>query len=249
MSYHLYDYNSDFDFMNQDLPGNNLLFIYGDQLNRIRIILKDRTPKQIYSALGTLDWMLVEGGREFDNAVRIRLEKGEDNIFVNRVKALTVYSDSFDITGQDSFPDATWGDYFALLSLAYILESLHPGNGIYKDEPMFEIQRFDWPLECMEAICLAECSNQKDELLGQTTVQKSGFKGGKKKASKHDEIRSKVIQFYEDNGFHRKTNRDAAKRIYKALKEEIDLVLNTDEPEKRLEKWIGQYKKGQLEVS
>lgn len=234
-------YEEDFDFFNDSLPENNLSFAFGDQLNRVRTLLKNRSRSQVNYIIESLDWVLQEGDKVLFKTINAQLE---DETFVNRVKALKCYAKAFDITDQENLPNATWVDYFATLSLVTILEALHPDNF---SEPF---QDYAHPMEAMEAICIAESYNEL-ATHKKTLLKKHGQSGGLKRSSKFNALMNKVLIAYkEDPEIQSLSNRKASYAIYAGyLKDEIDKILNTDEPEKRIEIWLGKYKNGKLEVT
>ena len=156
MDYYLYDYDTTFDPLQEELD-DNLMFAFGDQLRRARALLKGWTREEIYSALDSLDWMLREGSwLHFLKTIKESNVEGYG--FTNRVKTLQAYQETFEITDQWTFPHATWADYFAVLTIAYVLEALNPANFTEPGKVEKEAYRFtnaEWPLESMETVCTA----------------------------------------------------------------------------------------------
>lgn len=239
----LYSYKEDFDFFDDSLPENNLSFAFGDQLNRARCLLRHRSVDQINYIIQSLDWMLQEGDKALLESSNKELEVN-DSVFINRVKALQSCAKTYSITDQTSLPDATWTDYFATFSLVTILEALHPDNF---PEPF---QDYSHPMEAMEAVCIAEFYK---ELAGhnKTQLQKRGKSGGLKRGSKFNNLINKVLtQYKNDSEIQSLSNRKASYAIFAGpLQEEIEMTLNTDEPEKRVEIWLGKYKNGKLKIT
>ncbi|MBK8162005.1 MAG: hypothetical protein IPK65_02275 [Gammaproteobacteria bacterium] len=127
LHYHLFEFDLAFDLKTGRLPDSLHLF-FGDQLTRARALLADRTPTQIDFLIDSLDWILRESGpKEFETAIAATERDGE--CFISRVKALKLRREEFDITGQPSLPDASWVDYFAVLTLAYVSEYLYESKG------------------------------------------------------------------------------------------------------------------------
>ena len=248
MDYYLYDYDTAFDPLQDELD-DNLLFAFGDQLRRARALLKGRTWAEIASALDSLDWMLQEGS--WPHFLKSMEEANvEGYSFTNRVKALKAYQDEFDIREQQGFPRATWADYFAVLAIAYVLEALNPANFMDPKkigQEAYRFQNMDWPLECMEAVCVAECHHELQQYIEaqQTTAKEQGRQGGQKRVAKFEELKALVFEYYEAHELSRRSNRDAAKRIYAALKDEVDAVLTTEDPAHRIAQWIGKYRREQ----
>lgn len=244
----LFDSTIDFDLLTGELPAE-LRPYFGDQVRRARKILKDRTEEEVEYALDSLEWMLKSGMQTlFANAI-IEEEEFPEGRFINNAKALKYLDQEYDISDQADFPDATWAEYFAILTLSYIpelmiLEKYSPP--IKPESPIgravFEyIQRHggdmrtQWALETMEAICYAE---QLQHITG--SASNYGSIGGNKRAAKYNDIKQKVIDLYLAK-YTARSNRDAARIIYKIMKEEIDAVLNNDDPVKRIEIWIGKH--------
>jgi len=123
LHYQLYDYDKDFDYLSDDVPG--VLYDYlGNQLERALNVLARRSREQIDYAIESPDWMLRQGGELlFEEAMRVTKEKGHCSI--SRVKALKRLARQIDISEQSSPPDATWADYFVVLAIPYALEMLH----------------------------------------------------------------------------------------------------------------------------
>lgn len=169
----------------------------------------------------------------------------------------------YDITEQDDFLNATWAEYFAVLTIAYYIELSFllnppplPSNSPISDAFNKTIERLGgnthkrWAVESMEAVCYAEHLQQMAELEKQFAlkektqisafVKERGSKGGKVRDAKYKPIKAKVLALYA-NEYKSRTNRGAAKLIYEKLKTEIDAVLSTDDPVQRLATWIGIY--------
>jgi len=69
-----------------------------------------------------------------------------------------------------------------------------------------------------------------------------GKKGRKKRLAPFDALYKKLLKVYDEK-YYCLSNRKAAIGLYSEFSEEIDSVLNTDDPEKQLEKVIGRHKK------
>lgn len=259
LHYHLFEFDPAFDLLNDKLP-DALHGYFGDQLNRARALLVGRTPTQVDYLLDSLDWMLRESGpKEFDTAMTITERDGE--CFVSRVKALKLRYREFDISNQSWVLDASWVDYFAVLTLAYIDEMLYEYKQANETrESQFKIDpaslMIDWALEAMDAVCYAELLKAVADQLAEhdmrtkmdidtavrEELQERGRKGGLKRAEPFAHLRQKVLQRYEMN-YMGKSAHKAATLIYEDLKMEVDKILSKYEPEKRLEKWIGQHRR------
>ena len=248
MDYHLYVYKEDFDFLNEDLPGN-LEWYFGDQLERAREILKHRNLAEIHHALDSLDWILREGGRlEMEHSIAVANEKG--HCYVSRVKALKLYAEITDISNQTSLPNATWSVYFAVFTLAYIAEVLDQRNfsansvGTYSSDDEYSFS-LDYIAESVEAICTAECFRQIEQFKPDpnAVMRERGRKGGKIRVKDYDDLKPIVIKHYLEH--HQKW---PSTHVYNDLKEQIDKVLTGSDKPKTIEKWIGKYHKGTLNI-
>jgi len=250
-----------FDYLLDELP-DDLLYRMGDQLERTRKILKSRTRMEIEYGIESLSWMLQEGSKLLFND-SIEALKTKDMYFTNRVKALRLLQTNIDLSNQENFPNATWADYFALLSLISIVESYYYINQnleaddtrigkLITEGRKISVNNLiiDYAIESMDAISHAEgllSSYQIESQASSIAAKEMGKKGLKIKAQRFNDIKQKVLALYLDR-YNRRSNRDAAKRIYTDLQNEIDYVSSSDEPEKLIEKWIGQYKRGKLNI-
>lgn len=241
--YRVNAYDENFDFFKSRLPENHFLFAFGDQLKRARLILDNRSKEEIEYIIESLDWMLRESSQlEFESSMH-RLET-EEGVFINRVKAFKLFSEKYDITNQTNLPNASWADYFATLSLITILEAIHPENYEYS------LSSLDFPLEALEAVCIAEFHREMEESES-LSAKRKGQTGGKRKASKYGEIINKVLSVYRDTpGLSDLSNRKAGYLLSEMLKDEIQSSpLDTEEPEHRIEIWLGKYKNGKLKIT
>jgi hypothetical protein len=268
LPYHLYDFHPDFDLQYSNLP-EHLFLYFGDQIKRARALLAKRTPDQMAYIIDSLDWILRQSRyREVEKGF-INAESG-GVCFINRVRALKILQQEVDIIAQESLPNATWTDYFAALTLAYIAEILNEEriqavNSSLRQQEIapYEHQgsRHDsmlglWALEAMDAVGHAEQLNahtiqradfdKEAALVAQKVapekLPKSGLKGGLKRIEPFARLRQKVLHLFTTKYKH-KSVRQAASVIYKVLKIEIDAIIHADEPEKRIEKWIVEFKR------
>jgi hypothetical protein len=256
-NFHLFDRDEDFDLLGGTLPGT-LHFLFGDQLDRARVVLAGRSAQEIAYAIESLDWMLREGSQHLF-AESMRVLKNKNHHVVNRVKALRAFMPHFDIANQSNLPNATWADYFAALTLAYITEALYaihestpPGGPLPEHEstPRHDPQTaLDWAsaLEAMDAVCFAEhlLADSQRQTPPPASAAALGRKGGKMRTAKFSNLKDKVLGLYERKYHTCPSNREAARRILLELTEKDLSVLSTDNPQERFQKWIGTYKKAQ----
>lgn len=253
----------DFDYLHDALPPT-LLVVLGDQVQRARAILAGRPREQVDYALESLDWMLREGDRFFEQA----FHDGEhgDLAHFNRAKALQALQPHFDLAGQRDFPDASWPEYFALLALANLGEQLFVltdprakravGSTASGDEAKLErIQTREMYLgeaavEAMEAVCVAErmiseaaLQARIASLLGEKgqSTKEAGRRGGKARAADFNKLRTMLLDYY-DRHLTRRSNDNAAEILYEHFREEVDAVLSTADPAHRIAIWIGRHK-------
>lgn len=251
-----------FDYKTTKLP-DRLHFYFGDQLERARKILNNRSDAEIDYGFESLDWMLRKGSELFFDHSWELLNNGKEEVFVNRVKVLRLLKEKFDLSEQDSFKNATWAEYFALLSLANVLDLFYSMQRTFtepKTDFEKEIERsyrvnierniIDGGLEAMDAISHAEGLIENNKIINDQhdSAKERGRKGGLIRVSKFDNIKNKVIQLYLDEKLHEISNRKAAFYICDKLSADIENSLTGDEPEITVAKWIGQYKKGTLDI-
>lgn len=236
-----------FDYFDTKLP-ESLIHQFGDQLERAREILKNRSRDEITSGFKSLNSMLDLAGLKLEEEARNLLQnKGKEVAYLSRTKSLITLQFGFDIDHEKSFINATWYEYFALLSLLHIVEIYYiksseekEPDGLSKFE--LEIYNFskneiprlitEFSVESMEAISQAESLFK----IKNAAIEKAR-NAGKKSGKKSNGIKRKVLDRYHSE-YYRKTNLGAAKLLYDDFKEEIDIDLDTEDPIKRLEKWI-----------
>ncbi|MCW8889354.1 MAG: hypothetical protein OQL20_01685 [Sedimenticola sp.] len=228
---------------------------FGFQLDlvaiRARELLNKRNEKQITDALDTLSWVLEEGRQLQEQTALNALddESDRDSYVLTDTNALRLYMPYFDIQGQSSFPNATWPEYFAILALAQIGAAQDESGGDLMKETLSsigvdpetvtsqrEILRLDYLLQATEAVATAELMAEK-----QSTHQQKSKKGGTRRAAKYDELKSFVFSKWEDS-FQHLSNRQAAKKIWPLVPDNLKGLLTTDDQEHRLEEWIGRQK-------
>lgn len=249
-NYHLFDYEP-FDYMAGGLP-EELNIAFEDQLYRARIILKGRSNFEVGYGLESLDWMLGEGSvRLFEDIMSCDEVSSRS---VSRALALMSFLPSFDIKGQSQLKKAKYQEYFALLVIGVIAETLNLLNGGNTDTlppeaqgiPPGAIVRSNSYMkhaieETLEAISFAE-GIAFGAALGANSPRSIGKKGGKIRASKFSALRKEVIECYEAK-YSRLSDRQAAKLIAKELAKEAKEVLSTPEPEVRFQDWIGKHRR------
>jgi hypothetical protein len=216
---------------------------------RARRILKTRSEGQITDALDVLYWMIQEGDHEQLKEAQSK-DFDQSGYVMTEAKALRLFMPLFDIKQQETFPDAKWEEYFATLALSQVAQivisaELSTANtefpdiqGDYSSGQHKKSVQLDQLLEAAETISAAEFLAE-----GKNYMARAGSAGGKRRVKKFEQLKQHVHKEWETK-HKRRTNRDAAKRIWGEMPEDYQKVLSTDEPQKRLEIWIGKWKKG-----
>lgn len=256
-TFHLYARDEGFDYREGELPAP-LLCRFGDQLERARALLAPRSDAQLDYLFDSLGWLLKEGNQHLLKEVTAALEH-RSSVPVSRVKALDAYLRSTDLRGQVEVPDATPADYFATLTLAYVGEALYslqenPHRPTERDRLYAQLEQelayhreqalIDMAIEAMDAVGMAERDAAErraaDEAI-ETTSARHGQLGGKLRAGRYSGLRQIIKTAYLKQHIHRST-RNAAKRLCEEFAPQIESTLNTEDPQKQLEKWIAQYR-------
>ncbi|KAF0190956.1 MAG: hypothetical protein FD165_2195 [Gammaproteobacteria bacterium] len=145
------------------IGGTNLGYI----ATRARKILQRRDSAAVRYAMPTLNWILHQEDR--DLIVRTITRKNEDASYLSPTLILRYQMQLFDISGQIEFPDATWPEYFAVLSLALVGNVYRPPLALRSNRKLSESEisiRFreyagQLSTDAMEAICFAELLLEK----------------------------------------------------------------------------------------
>ncbi|MEO6563432.1 MAG: hypothetical protein ABIN99_10390 [Nitrosospira sp.] len=188
---------------------------------------------------------------------------------INDVEALYQNIGNVLLAEYREFPDAQWHELFAVLALSYaekVCSEVHnqatwpPNHFLPKitDSHINDVAQEYLGL-AMQAITYAE-NLRNQEATVKSTVQQviSDQKReavNKRHAKKTGPLKNEVLRLYFEK-YTKRSNRDAASRILKELTDTGAIrvepntlffgqepALNTDEPENRIEKWIGQAKK------
>ncbi|MCU7933224.1 MAG: hypothetical protein KZQ90_20720 [Candidatus Thiodiazotropha sp. (ex Codakia rugifera)] len=216
---------------------------------RARALLKNRTDRDVRNAFDSLVCMLEEGAKlEYEESVK---SVDEDDYVLTQANALRLYMDDFEISDQKLFKNATWPEYFAVLSLASIGMAVQLQNEIDKmtnevnsDDPGDLLihtggqNLIDYLLEAFEAATAGQFIYESDN-----KIRKSRSQGGKIKAKKYEPLKIFVLDRWRES-YQKHSNRNAATRIWDETPENLKSLIRTDEPVKRLEMWIGQEKRG-----
>jgi hypothetical protein len=222
-------------------------FLFNIVAVRARVLLKNRTYQDVRNALDSLIYMLEEGAKlEFKESVKAV----DDDYVLTHANALRLYMDDFDISEQELFANATWPEYFAVLSLANIGMAAEFQSKIDKiggEDNVNEIDRhlistggqnlIDYLLEAFEAATAGQFLYDSEN-----KVRKSRSQGGKIKARYYEPLKMFVINRWRES-YQDRSNRNAATRIWDETPDNLKSLLHTDDPIKRLEIWIGQEKR------
>jgi len=219
---------------------------------RARKLLANRTNEQLKESLDTLSWILEEGTKIEERAADEALsdESDRDTYVITSTNALRSYMPLFDIKDQATFPEAQWPEYFALLSLAYIglalddsgdeeMKQLVTSIGVDPStvDTQRENNRLEYLLSAAEAISTAEALHQL-----QIDKQKIHARGGQRRAAKYAALKTFVIDEWTKK-YQQLSNRQAGKKIWKTLPDDLKGLLTTDEPWHRFATWIGQHQR------
>lgn len=248
-----------FDYLHDPLPPE-LHWLFGDQTQRARQLLQQRTSAELDYAFDSLEWLLQEGHHHFYSDLLAGAYG--PSAFLNRAKALRAFAPRFDLLDQPAFPQATWPEYFAALALACLGEQLHalaqptalPADLAKRvaTDPLPQLRaqaQQATALEAMEAICLAEQLQMESQLLEQIEAtstatlevfRKTGQQGGKRRTAPFNALREKLLTHY-DQHLTERSNREAAKRLYNLFTDEVDAVMSGDDPAHQIAKWIGNH--------
>lgn len=244
----LFDTTIEFDLLTSELPAH-LQPHFGDQVRLARRILKNRTDTQVLHALDSLGWMLRSSARRLFSQGSLDETEFPKGKIINVTRTLLYLVHEFDIKGQPDFPKATWAEYFSIHALSYVPELLIFENFNSPQQPDSptglaayrflvrdneDIQTL-WIRESIEAISYAT--------LYESIRSRSahyGCQGGKTKLPDHTALRKKILSLHDEKYFEL-SNRDAAATIYAIMKDEIDAVLNNDDPVQQLASWIGSH--------
>ncbi|MEW8295452.1 MAG: hypothetical protein AB2651_21390 [Candidatus Thiodiazotropha sp.] len=230
----------------QDFPHS---FFFNLVAVRARALLKSRTDLDVRNAFDSLIYILEEGEKlEFEQSVKA-VDDGD--YVLTQANALRLYMDDFDISDQELFTNATWSEYFAVLSLANIGMAVelqwNIDKKVYKNN-LNDLDKYlistggqnliDYLLEAFEAATAGQFLYDAEN-----KARKSRSQGGKIKARNYEPLKKFVLDHWRDS-YQDRSNRNAATRIWNETPDNLKSLLHTDDPIKRLEKWIGQEKRG-----
>ena len=214
--------------------------------------LKTRSNIELESAVEYLEWMLKksEQKQRQDMFGTFRANPDQRIIYHSIQNNLLSLFEDFDIESNPTFEQATPEDYFSLLALLRAYEAIETHDKQVKYE---NLKSPPPPYE----FCKETSENAFNTLLGEAVSliafidgmkfeklkkKKSGSKGGKKKNKQYIDLRLKVITLYEEK-YITYSNRKAAMIIEAEMRDEVDKTLDTDDPAKQIEKWIGRHLK------
>ena len=227
-------------------------FELGYVIHHAQEALKTRSNTELESAIEYLEWMIEKSvhKQRQDMFGTFRANPDQRIIYHSIQNDLLSLFEDFDIESNPSFENATPEDYFSLLALLRAYEAIETHDQQVKYE---NLKSYPLPYE----FCKETSTNAFNTLLGEAISliafidgmkferlkrKKSGRKGGKKKNKQYIDLSLKAINLYEEK-YATYSNRKAAMIIEAEIRDEIDKVLDTDDPAKQIEKWIGRYKK------
>ena len=154
-------------------------------------------------------------------------------------------------------PGKDWPERFGLLALLHVAEALQiwRDHDMPWDEPPDKIPfglagRVAGAQECVE---LAERVQIIDGYEGKLArgedhhVRERARKGGKARHRATDDLRKFLMSIHDYDSLGERSARNAAHRLYEKYKKEIDTVLSTDDPVKRIEKWVGAHRRMRID--
>lgn len=225
---------------------------------RARKILENRSAEEIYAAYDDIEWMYSEKG---PFALELFEDQGvsPDSFPEHYSSGLAQYSvaydflrmimEHFDISEQQSIANPTWAEYFAIIALAKIAEAHIQIRGSFRHSEKLSHEK-ELRLQELCGFCLCEATDAaaiaedflRSEHKTKQTLSEIARKGGHQKNAPYNNLRRKIVHLYQAQYQHLSA-RQAAKKILSALSPSERSILRSDDPEKRLEIWIGQHKR------
>ncbi|SEK98591.1 hypothetical protein [Nitrosovibrio tenuis] len=215
----------------------------GDIVFRARALLAQRSEKEIFAAIEIINWMTDQSpapAREKDE-VHIKINKmfekdehgkpikldGNIHDWLTRrnvysiTYALKERQSKYDITEDESFPNGTWADFFAVLALALIDQasfSYTSTRGPYKDSDANFLflnlancaRSAEYLIEAMDAVATAEGTHRFESGMAETT-QKIKTRNQRAAIQRHSKTNNALMalqDFYSSGTF--KSKRHAA---------------------------------------
>ncbi len=236
---------------------------------RAKKILHNRSSEEIENAYDMLAWLDGEHGYYALESEETRgkplaefPEHYRENFaeFSDGRDAIQFYIGDSDLSDFEDFPNATWAEYLSVIALGKIAEAHQcviqseeyrakkPATTLEEQQDALRMCSL-YLVEAVDAIALAEqyqdtpdTSKRSHKKHGTDFFKETGRKGGINKNKPFVPIRKKVLTIY-DSEYAKKSisNANAAHRIWGRLTDEEQKIFKSQDPIKRLEKWIGRH--------
>lgn len=157
----------------------------------------------------------------------------------------------YNISNQPNFPNATYSEYFAILAIALVGETLDEFNFLLQELPKNKKDKEIFLLkvsgaiafEAMEAIGMAEIHLKNDEIIKETKK----LKLEEWRIKRHGpilELEMEFINYYLSGSFP--SRREAARRFYNNLPEKKKKLLTPDNAVRTLTDALRKFEKGEF---
>lgn len=202
--------------------------------------LQDRTEGELQTGAHYLEELFRAADRKAFDGSLTRLKAGSEVEFINDPIAFTELFQEFELDSQQDFPNATPITYFALLALIYALESLE------------YLRHYDDPKERERAAIGSMVIDRAKEMIA--FIQGMEFEGifrrkiattaNRARYQPYQALKRKIFDFV-DAECAELSNRRAAQVAYLELRSEISTIMQSDDPEQQIAKWIGKHRRDQ----
>ncbi|SFN44581.1 hypothetical protein SAMN05216386_1000 [Nitrosospira briensis] len=224
----------------------------GDIVFRARAILQSRTDEELFAALEIIDWIIDQSPAQDEVAAELERMAAEENNDssasgeepysdspIKRDKhsstyALKALQPKFDISADEKFPNATWGEMFSVLALSLVAQACEDERLVNNKPQSENSERNDWLneyqavsrasywlIEAMDAVATAEGINLfQSEIANekQKISVRNRFSGQKKHKPTNDALLA-LRDFYIPE--KHKSMRNAAKLFCEAYPEKV----------------------------
>ncbi|MDH5633990.1 MAG: hypothetical protein OEZ10_13505 [Gammaproteobacteria bacterium] len=234
---------------------------FGFVAKRARTVLMSRNKEFILNAYDILEAMYDECGPwkmealENDGQPDYELHKHYlegDAQYSVAYDFVHMIIGEYDLVSEESLKHPTWPEMLAVIALAKIAEAHWNISQVSSEEQDIghELDAIDscgiLLSEATDAIAIAEGLQYTEDMIEHIDrldkLTSGPSRGGKKRAENYKPLRGYVISEWLER--HKNISvRQAAIKIWKTVPDDLKDLISTDDPEKRLEKWIGIYKK------
>ena len=214
--------------------------IFSNIAFRSRQLLRHRTREQLDYGLATLNWMITQINisqhspvinllLELDNRAAFGEDIGKDDYTLpTEVNTLNRCMETFEVAGQENYPDAEWSEYFAILALAKIdLAFDFDPESSEPEQEQFLLHVGGFGIEAMEAIRSGEMikesdavnKNLKNEIKELTErVSLRNKSAAIKRHEKTNQLLGELVAFYNVSDFS--TYAEATHKFLESIPEE-----------------------------